>query len=355
MTIARFMVLPGAVDLLEAFAAIPPGKLRESAVLHVRAIAETYSDAPAAQHMPDPLLMAAQGQLAPVVAVAAPAAAKALDGPRKGQIKTEDPQVTAVELMMRGVSVHDAADQTGLTFKEVFAARKAGRLSGLKFPDVRSKAHSVVIGSPRFVMSAEGIPDKALSAMENAARKRGIGLESYMARRRLALEMGKSGRHIRAITKATKESKATLSNWFHNARQAGHHVPYMIDNAQPSDESNVKPVEAPAQVIDFRPKKGKSGRGRSLAYAQKTFALTMEDYAALGTTPRAGIERGAKLMDTSVEEFLRRRYETLTLLARGKTPIQIAKTLNVSPKQVNNWRTRARETGVYDAFIAKEA
>lgn len=90
VTMARFLVMPGADRLLDAFSRIPPGPLREATIAQVRAMADTYSGAPAEMRMPDPLLTAARAPQAP-----------ALEGPRRrGTPKNDEEKI--IDLRMQG-------------------------------------------------------------------------------------------------------------------------------------------------------------------------------------------------------------------------------------------------------------
>jgi hypothetical protein len=342
ITLARFMVLPGAAELIAAFSAIPPGRLRETVIQHAQALADAHEAAPAHQRAPDPLAVFGAAPVARRPALPrpaqTPAAAPVTQDTPPAKVRTQDPGVKAVELMLAGVPVHKAAEETGLTFKEVFAARKAGRAAGLKFPDVRSKPHTVQVYNSHFDTSPKSLSPTVQRTMMRAAESRGISLDAYMARRKLALEMAQAGRHFRAIMEATKESRTTLGNWFSVARGAGHYVPYMVDTVSPADAPNVRPVESPAEVVNITAARKTRSRATNLNF------IVSDSEARAGN--RHQIDLAARALGLDREGYFALREKALGLYRQGIGPSEVAKTLGIGNKQSNNWRDRAKAAGL---------
>ena len=245
---ARFLVLPRADELLEAFALIPPGRLRDTVVEHAKALAEAHSNVPAAHRFPDPL-PAALGQ---------PQAPRALPRRTEHEPPTSDPKTKAVQMRLEGKQAWQVAKATGLTISAVYAAITDARKAGVQFPKIgRASPGKNSKYSPKtvYTMTVEEIGEgRAMSAITRAAEKRGIDVEAYMSRRKLALEMALAGRHFRAIMEATKEDRVTLGAWFSNARAAGHPVPYMFDGAPGAvrgSQRRRRPEPTPQNVIDM--------------------------------------------------------------------------------------------------------
>lgn len=331
MTMARFLVLPGASELLDAFSRIPPGKLRESAVLHVQAIAETYSDAPAAQHMPDPLLMAAQAVPAPEPKL------PALEGRRKP--KSADPDVQAMELLLQGKPPHLIAEELGLPMSQVLEAKRKGAAAGLIFPKPKPKKHK-----NRFAMTLADFDARGLAVAQKAANRRGLDLETYVARRSLSVTMAVEGQHIKAIVEATKSDEKQIRDWLNAARATGMTVPYVTSDYTPAPPAE-EPEPPSAEIFDLKPKRDPDDafKGRFILYMDQ-----------LDDRNRGGVDKGAKLMGVSVEQYLHRRREALVLLAQKKSIIEVAKAIGVSRKQAENWRGRAQRAGVLDLTRASK-
>jgi transposase len=160
-----------------------------------------------------------------------------------------------------------------------------------------------------------------------------------MARRKLALDMALAGRHIRAIMEATKESKNTLQNWFYQAREAGHDLPYMMD-------SSLVPQEPAPNVIDLKPRRKADDTHKG------TFITTEAELTGAGSG-NGGIIKGAQLMGVTVAEFLRLRREALALFEADVMSLrQVATSVGISEKQAANWRARAQRAGKLNLSMA---
>jgi transposase len=322
--LAQFMTQPGAAELVEAFSSIPPGPLRESLVHHAQVTAMTYLGGPINMTPP------------PRIGETPPRAA--LPSPRRSQVATEDPAVKAVEMILQGVSPHEIANALQIPIRAVYAAKREARASGVKLPAAPKGKKPRVKGRPSIAYhtSLDTLPHQGMSRVAKAAEERGITPEGYMARRKLALEMALDGRHIRAIVEATKEPKIVLQQWFYQAREAGHDVPYIVDTSAIKVEE-VAPPELPANVIDLQPhrKANDAHKGRFILFETE-----------MDGSNGGGIIKGAQMMDVDVPEYLRRRREAVELFRREYTPAIVAKRIGVTLKQAENWRGRAQRAGI---------
>jgi hypothetical protein len=153
LQMAQFFALPGAAELVEAFSAIPPGELRDSAVTHVQVIARHcgwIADAPFGAGQPERL---------------APAAPKRLASPFTEDLKSASAEGQIIERALRGeASASIAADlgsSVGLVERLKNKARKEG---GLEFPGDaivkpgNAKTKSKAKGDPRKGRKLEGVP-----------------------------------------------------------------------------------------------------------------------------------------------------------------------------------------------------
>jgi len=153
--LAQFMVLPGAAELVEAFAALPPGEVRDSAVSHVQVLARACGWQPPgpfeSRHMaatlppPDPYR---PGGRPPKLA--SPFAADLTAQSVEGQI---------VERALRGEPPAQIADD--LRVKLGLVARlmdKARREGGVIFPGDDPKPAKPKTGKGRLRRQAYGVP-----------------------------------------------------------------------------------------------------------------------------------------------------------------------------------------------------
>ena len=213
-TLAQFLAQPGAADLIEAYSEIPPGPLRDSIVHTAKVVRLTYLGAPETafhEAAPPPSLGSAQT-----------AVARALSGPRKGAVPTDDPEVRIVERLLEGAPPHVVAEEFEIPVNVVYAAKKKARQSGVTFPNAPKgkvnksgrKRGEPYKGQQRFVTSIAELKDGGIGGVMKAASLRGISPEAYMERRKLALEMALAGRHPRAIMEATGEAQKVLQGWF---------------------------------------------------------------------------------------------------------------------------------------------
>jgi hypothetical protein len=235
VTMARFLVMPGVADLLDAFSRIPPGPLRDSVISHARVIADQYSGAPAEYAMRDPLLTAAQTAPVDTPLIEAPRQAalpKAFEGPEAEVIRRrklgQHPQQITAEM---------GNIQRSVVSKIIYNATKAG----VKFPSIR-----VAKGRPmerkEFVTDPNQLTGQGLAMVERAAASRGLNVTEYFRRKALTVELAKAGEHYPAIMQKTGMDRKTVSLWLSNARASGQDIPYV-----PSSHHDLREPEPQAE------------------------------------------------------------------------------------------------------------
>lgn len=234
LTMARFLVLPGAERLLDAFSRIPPGPLREASIAQVEAIANAYSGAPPAHRMGDPLHLIAAPDSARGPAVGAPASSLAQGKAGARGPKLSTPEGRALDLRFRGHNTTEIARKLGLPLRQVQLILAKARSEGTQFPPIPKDGRP----RPRFAMSLDDLEPRGLSMVEKAAKMRRITPEQYMERRRRAVDMAKAGIPRSEILKHTAEDEKTIAQWLTLARAAGHVIPYETPPAL------VEPVKA---------------------------------------------------------------------------------------------------------------
>jgi transposase len=236
LMLARVLVMPGAAELFDAFARIPPGALRESVIQHAQVIAETYTGAPASMQQPDPLLTAAQAQ----------APRPVLEAPRK-PVKTDDPNVRAVELRLQGIHAQQIAKRLDMPYSHVTRALAEAKRAGVQYPNLRTKPRGRPLEVKEFKTSFNDLSGQGVAIVEKAAVARGISPAEYLRRKALAVTMAQQGLGYPEIVTATGESQKSVSLWLSNARAAGISIPYAARPAIPAKFEDVPP--APANVI----------------------------------------------------------------------------------------------------------
>ena len=176
LEMARFLVLPGAVDLLKAFARIPPGALRQSVIDHAHVIADTYSGAPADQQMPDPLLTASR---------TSPLALPPKAEPTHHKRKPQDQEEAIIAARLEGLNKHQIIARTGAHRQAVEATLKTATKAGVKFPPM------AVCDPPtkRFITVLADLSPQGRSNMELAAVRYGHSVESWIAARATLVSM----------------------------------------------------------------------------------------------------------------------------------------------------------------------
>jgi transposase len=331
---ARFRVLPGADHLLRAFAAIPPGKLRDTIIDHAQALAEAHGAVPAQHRHPDPLA----GFLG------APGRPPALPRRTEAEPPTSDPKTKAVQMRLDGKLPYEIAEATGLKISTVYGAITDARKAGMKFPTTPRAPAGKGNRASRFPLTVEQLGDGAkVATSARAAEARGITLQEYMDRRKLAVEMALDGRHIRAIMEQTKESKSVLTTWFSAARSAGYPVPYMLDAAIGRfEDANVTPPEKVVDIGSERQRR-ESKRKPGKTGLQKNFILSE---AEANPKNLYMVDKAAAALGLSREAYFNLRRKALILFHDGETASTVATRLGIDKKQAQNWRERAISSGL---------
>lgn len=333
-TIARFLVLPGAEQLVEAFSRIPPGPLRDSVVSHAQVIADTYSAAPAAQQMPDPLLMAST---APQALTAPP------EPPPQQRPVARTPQEEVVRLRLQtSLAEHEIAERVGLPLGEVVAELRRAREAGLSFPPRGKPAKPAKAKSgPAFAVTVEELTAMGLSHATRAASQRYITVEAYMQRRKQAIEMAQQGAPLEQIVKATSENEKVLSNWFSLARGAGYAVPYVHNGPQPAT------VALPDRHDDGpRYDLAEDEDDDTEAYVAPP-AVYPPPYAEMPSQAQHKVREIAEAEGLSPEQFQDRQRQIIKLRQEGVGPQEIVAQLGLRTKwSVVKTLQRAKAAGV---------
>jgi transposase len=244
--LARVLVMPGAAELFDAFARIPPGALRQSVIQHAQVIAETYAGAPASMQQPDPLLTAARAsppeRQLPIEAEKVPAIAETQRKP----VKTDDPYVRAVELRLAGIHAQEIATRLNLYRSHVDKAIADAKRAGVIFPSLRLAPNGRPLEKKTFKTNIKELSGQGTAIVQKAALVRGISPDEYLRRKALAVDMAQRGASYDEIVQATGEGQKSISLWLSNARAAGQDVPYISHTAAPLNEDAQAP---PTNVI----------------------------------------------------------------------------------------------------------
>lgn len=309
VTMARFLIMPGASDLLDAFSRIPEGPLRAATVLQVQAMAEAYSGgssaAPAATEAA--LLVALNQPRGGAAAVAPLAIAAEPAGVRGGAAKTLEEKV--IDLRMAGRSAKAIAKQLGAPRQDVTRIITEARAGGLKFPDAEADPKPALKTFPLFHSELTG---QGQAAMEKASMKLGKSLDAYLAARRTFVEMRKAGAPMDRIAQATKFPEDQLWRWLHTAREAGLDLPLRSEEHDADFEPAVYPV--PYDQQDW--------------FQQKITRFM------------------AKQAGVTVEEFQAREAEIVRRFKAGAYPVQIEEDMGLTGHVVTTLRNRALKAGV---------
>jgi hypothetical protein len=241
LNMARFLVLPGAADLLTAFAAIPPGALRESVIAHARVIAQTYAGAPAEMHMPDPLLTAAQAAPAP------PALPKPARAP-----KTAEEAIMAQRLA--GAHPADIARTLSTTRLKVDAVLREARAAGVKLPPPKT---NTAPPAKMFPLKMADVDPRGAGVIRIAAAKRGMTIEQYIRARSEFVRLRRAKQPMDEIAKAIRIDEKTCWQWLYVARRAGLDLAARLDfdDAEFTPGTPQAPQPPEAEVVPIRPPK----------------------------------------------------------------------------------------------------
>jgi hypothetical protein len=213
LALSRFLQLDGASELIDSFAAIPEGPMREAIVHLARTTAATY--AASAVIAPEPA-----GKSAPLAL------------PTRRPL-TDDDRLKAVDLMLGGASPAQAATTLGLDIKTVLAARKTAKRHGAVFPKIRmtnkvvelrpQKAKSMA-GKPataRFPVTMEELTPRGVLGLAATARVLQLTPELLMLKRAEAVKLFNQGVTGSAAGAQLGIPRKMIENWKTIARHAG--------------------------------------------------------------------------------------------------------------------------------------
>lgn len=239
MAMARFLVLPGAARLLEAFASIPPGPMRDAVIHLAETTASTYTGAPAHHRMPDPLRAIGAGSSDNL---------RLTNTGRRAPPMGDTLESRIIELRMEGLTPAVIAHQLNCSAHQVYQACTKAKKAGVPIPGRELKGTRE---AKRWTTRFEDLSAQGMAMTTKAAETRGITAQQYLDRRQLALEMAMGGAHYEAITEATGEADSkVISAWLSVARAAGHEVPYITHSDADDAEPDAPPVAEPEAELE---------------------------------------------------------------------------------------------------------
>ena len=322
MDMVRFLVLPGAVELLQAFARIPPGALRESVIAHAEVIAQTYTAAPPEQQMPDPLLTASR--------TAQPPPRPVLEAPTGREPKTLEERI--MKLRLAGANKADIMSATGAPRQKVEGVIKAARAAGVKLPPL-ALGDSIAVHKT-FVTSIEQLSGQGAAATARAAKKRGHTVKSYMEARATFVEMRQALKPMDEISKAVKIDEKTLWQWLYSARAAG------IDlTTDVPEDAAIEPVAA---VAELKAPKRPEPKPLLIPGQQRVFTPVAE----LGVGALKALKQSAEHRNLTIGALEEMRESIVLLRYNGMTAADIAARCGQEKQFIYNIIHTAQEKGV---------
>jgi transposase-like protein len=327
LEMARFLVLPGADKLLQAFSRIPPGALRESVIQHAEVIALTYSGAPAEQQMPDPLLTASQTSRPPAVAV--------LEAPKGRPAKTTEEQI--VKLRLAGYDKAEIIEATGATRQKVEGVLSAARKASVKFPPT-PKGDSLAQDHKTFITDMAAVSGQGRAAMEAAAAKRGHSLESYLQARVTFVAMRQAQKPMDEISKAVRIDEKTLWQWLYAARAAGIELATRVDY----DDAVIEPVKPPEPVAELKPPRTPKARPLVIPGKQRVF-IPVDDLQAGALQ---AVKDSAASRNLTLHAFDELREHIVLLRYNGMPASEISTRSGQDKQFVYNVLNNAQQKGV---------
>jgi len=321
---ARFLVMPGLNELIDAFARIPEGPLRASVIAHARVIADQYSNAPPEYAAPDPLIVAAHlagAQSAPLaLAAPEPKLPKGLQGP----------EAEVIRRRKKGQHPQQIQAETGHPRAEVDRIIAEAKKAGVEFPNIRA-AKGRPMETKVWHTSLDSMRGQGLSRIQDAALRRGISPEEYLRRKLLAVDMAMKGEQYPAIEAATKSDQKTVSLWLSNARAAGIKVPYMeraygaLDGAPAATDKS--PATLAPEINVIRP------------------ARFYGPMAAIQTRHRWMVEKAAERRGMTPEAYLDLQESIVRQREQGVSPQVIAEQTGEGDVFVKDTLAHAKERG----------
>jgi hypothetical protein len=351
--LARFLVMPGVEPLLDAFGRIPPGPMRDSVIHLARTLADQYSNAPAGQSMPDPLLTAAG-----YVVTEAPRTADQLPAP---DLKPKDavppnlagPEVEVIRRRKAKQHPQQIAEETKIPRVRVDQIIAEAKRAGVNFPNIRE-----AIGRPRehkpWHTSLDSMTGQGLSRVTEAAKARGITPQEYLRLKLLVVEMAMKGEQYPALMKASRQDQKTVSLWLSNARAAGLNVPYStrwLDEAeaaeaaamaQASAENASSPPPGPAMTP---PDPNGSNVIRPARFYGPWSSVTFRG--------KSVIVKAAAKRDMTPDAYLDLQESIVRQREQGISPLQIAKLTGEGEVFVKDTLAHAKKHGAVYPPCAK--
>lgn len=325
IALARFMVLKGAAELVDAFSAIPEGALRESIVSHAQAIAFTYDEArQSGAPIPDPLEVAMRtvqprtGRPQLALPAAEGSGYPRINGadeprPRHKGVKTQTPAATAVKLRLQGRSPAEIATELEMDLADVTDALKAARKAGVKFkaldkPPPGERKRSAAYNTDWAVM-----PKNARSRVEQAAVTLSLDPHRYLSLKALLLTMKQAGAPWSDVVQACHPvPEEILERWVYQARAAGHRITTPGEDREAAEALPPAPPPEPPAKRYFPP------------------------LDALRGPDKAAVERAAQRRGITPQEYADRRERILCLRMKGVPPMKIEKELGESGTAVKD-------------------
>jgi transposase len=331
VSLARFMVLPGAADLVEAFAAIPDGLLRSTVITHAQAMAQTYNEARAhGAAIPDPLHLAAARAGPAPTQLPAPQSQfstprTAVGPPDKAKIRLDTVESQAVRLRLAGKIPGQIASELEVDIDIVTDALKAARRAGVKFkrtPPGQGKSRH------QWPTSLDQIPRGPRAQIEKAALRLGISSEEYFARKLRAIELRQQGRTPEAIMDELHVPEHVFWRWIYQARKAGVKVATKLDDVVVAQAQAVEPE------LQGRPFK-------ALPPVPRRYYPPMN-----GLTPvsRGSIARAAATRGITASQYDLLRETVIDLRMKNWTIGQIAQEVGEQPHNLKDMIDHARHT-----------
>lgn len=323
ISMARFLVMPGAGRLLEAFGQIPEGPLRDSVISHAEVIAQTYGAAPPKHRAPDPLR--ALATVSPVaLAITAP---KTVTGRAPPSLSEDSRDEQIVKLALEGKHPDEISNLVSLNRSGVYKVLKVAKLAGVPIPSNRTGPQRLkrVPPSPNYANNwhtdASALTGQALAQTENAAARRGITAQEYLDRRNTALKMVQAGHRWPAVLAAIGEpDEKVVSAWMSSARRAGIDVPFVGSLPDPAQDAP-EAAQDGQKVVPMTKGSRKAVKVPSGVPGGLLFG-TQADY---GPSALLTMEKTAEKRGLTLQAYLALREDIARKRLAGWRPSQIAK------------------------------
>lgn len=352
ISFARFLLLPGAGRLLAAFGDIPPGPLRESVIHHAEVIASTYTGAPPKHRMPDPIK-----ELARTANVSLPPQRldtitgrppPPLNEPITADGNDRDSKIIAMRLKGHTPSV--IAKRMKLTQGIVWSVLAKARKAGIDIP--KRAAPGAAMTGHNWHSSTATMSAQALKASQKAADRRGITVDEYLERRRIAVEMAQQGHGYDTIIKAINEpDEKVVSAWLSNARMSGISIPY-VGGVTPALEPLAEPPADAIEAAAAAPQEPQDApepdirRDPTLRAVDPTSEPIFGLLAEMHQGALRAMESAAQRRGQTLQEYVERREKIARMGLAGFNVTQIVKELGEDRTFVRDTFISAERRGV---------